>query len=347
MLMYGRANKMHHNIMTFSRSLCSFLSLVPFILPNVISIRSENRRYAAYDYDLTTPQYTPDGRLLQVEYATNACIRDDSNPIVGVGVSISSEKDDTVLIMATVCSTPLLSPVSQTLHMNRHEKGSRLDNKRLQRAQFRIIEVPLAGQNDFTSTILIGLSGLLSDATSLLQVAYSQLEEEQRMFGWHRLGLSPVGRAALSLEPSLRKSQPIVAQPSETALRLSRAVADECQKHAFGGGLRPFGASLLFAGVDDVCRNLGARVAISETHPNGGCQSNVFSVTSNGCESKNVNMFAIANSPQIMVSGKRRVLFLDLDEVQILVVEDLSSRQIVHCFQRRPCEISVQIEALH
>ena len=51
-----------------------------------------NRRYATYDYDLTTPQFTPDGRLLQVEYATTACRRDGSNPIVSVGVGIPSDE---------------------------------------------------------------------------------------------------------------------------------------------------------------------------------------------------------------------------------------------------------------
>ena len=99
-----------------------------------------------------------------------------------------------------------------------------------------------------TSTILIGLSGLLSDATSLLEIVYSHLEKEQRKFGWHRLGLSPVGVREIvdqttgssdTSQPSFqsKKSQSISTQPSETVLRLSRAIADECQTHAFGGGV--------------------------------------------------------------------------------------------------------------
>ncbi|KAL7539135.1 hypothetical protein ACHAXR_012446 [Thalassiosira sp. AJA248-18] len=295
------------------------LLFVPVILPNAVASSHDNhggrhgRRYDAYNYDMTTPQFTPDGRLLQVEYATNACIRDDSNPIVSVGISVPG---DTVLIMATISSPPT-SPSSQ---MNLSQKGQgsdeqleQIDEKDItshtkennQRTQFRIIEVPLSAsyrhssrQHTSTSTILVGLSGLLSDATSLLQIAYSHLEEEQSMFGWHRLGLSPVGistvddsisdSASRSLEPSLSKqSQSIVAQPSETVLRISRAIADKCQTHAFGGGLRPIGASLLLAGLDDImekgdnsCQKHGARIAMSETHPNGSWRSLVSTAKS-------------------------------------------------------------------
>jgi len=129
------------------------------------------------------------------------------------------------------------------------------------------------------------------------------------MFGWHRLGLSPVGISAVvdddssvsgstatttrDLKPLLRKqSQSIVAQPSETALRLSRAIADKCQTHAFGGGLRPFGASLLLAGGDN------AQVAMCETHPNGGWRSSVSTVKRYDSKIEDHK-----NCHQIMVSG--------------------------------------------
>ena len=294
-----------------------------------------SRRYAAYDYDLTTPQFTPDGRLLQVEYATNACVREDSNPIVSVGIRLPGV-GETVLIMATISSPPLSSTESlSTMKVKPFDGGgggatdrqgelqdeyeiNLLMKEKHQRAQFRIIEVPLSSREaSFQhSTMLVGLSGLLSDATTLLQVIYSHLEQEQRMMGWHRLGSSPVGISVIdeNLRGSATQCQSIFTQPSETVLRLSRALAAECQKHAFGGGLRPLGASLLLAGVDSCPYNInensktnqrrGARVAMCETHPNGGWRNSLSSVRDEfkiigHSETKGPGL----SSPQIMISG--------------------------------------------
>jgi hypothetical protein len=256
-----------------------FLLLVLAILPHALasshgsSSGHHSRRYAAYDYDLTTPQFTPDGRLLQVEYATNACVREESNPIVSIGIGLPGS-GDTVLIMATISPPPPSSTTSlSTMQANPPDRGGEAADVQLeqrdmneinslmkekhQRAQFRIIEVPLSSRaSSFQhSTILVGLSGLLSDATTLLQIIYSHLEQEQRLMGWHRLGLSPVGVSTVDESSHgsathVFRRQSIFTQPSETVLRLSRAIADECQNHAFGGGLRPLGASLLLAGVD-------------------------------------------------------------------------------------------------
>lgn len=301
--------------------------------------------YGNYNYDMTTPQYTPDGRLLQVEYATKACMREDgSNPIVSVGINSppSSDKNgsggDTILIMATI-SSPTLQPSSAspslitTRDANSVQKdidtntAEQLDENAIntaikeshhQRTQYRIIEVPLSTTStssistdtSSTTTILIGLSGLLSDATYLLQRVYSQLEEEQRNYGWHRLGSSPVGVQEIvddEQQPSMislrRQSQSMSSQPSETTLRLSRIIADECQTHAFGGGLRPLGASLLLASVDSACitdensknnkmHGGMTRVAMCETYPNGGCRSQVVS-----------GEMGLINVPKIMISG--------------------------------------------
>ena len=271
-----------------------------------------------------------------MEYATNACVREDSNPIVSIGISLPGG-GDTVLIMATISPPPPSSIASLTAievnpskrrgdatdeqaeQRDENEINSLMKDKH-QRAQFRIIEVPLSSlATSFQhSTILVGLSGLLSDATALLQIIYSHLEQEQRMMGWHRLGLSPVGVSAVdengrgSATHSFRR-QSIFTQPSETLFRLSRAIADECQKHAFGGGLRPLGASLLLAGVDSCPDALhensnthpwrGARVAMCETHPNGGWRNSL----STGYNKNNLfhgeATGATATFPQIMISG--------------------------------------------
>lgn len=250
---------------------------------------------------------------------------------------------DTLLIMATISS----SPPSQSNQVTRKDQTTDdEDNKSTiasqslnQRAQYRIIEVPLSASYHHslsasnqpssrdistikTSTLLIGLSGLLSDATSILQIVYSQLEEEQRIFGWNRLGLSPVGRIAVAsddstIQSSLTKAQyqSISTEPSETTMRLSRATADQCQKHAFGGGLRPLGASLMIAGVDNQsyhttnseCQQ-GARVAMCETDPSGSWRSQVSTVKcrwpssrSGGITGQTTN--ASISPPLVMVSG--------------------------------------------
>lgn len=244
-------------------------------------------RYATYDYDLTTPQFTPDGRLLQVEYATNACVREGSNPILTVGFG---DGDEAVIVMATV-SRDASSDVSD----GADEDGS-VSKPVNQRTQYRIVEVPISAAfsslidstNDVsaitTSTVLVGLTGHLSDANALLQTIYSQLEEEESVFGWHRLGLSPAGQDAIDSGAAFHSTT------TETALRLSRAAADQCQKHAFGGGLRPIGASLLLGAVD-LHQRIG-RIAMCKTDPSGNLDSVVY-----GIKSDEVVV------PQVMVSG--------------------------------------------
>lgn len=325
------------------------------------------RRYAAYDYDLTTPQFTPDGRLLQVEYATNACRRDGTNPIVSVGIDIPSdrtfrllrtrlgeacerladdddgdkhyvsslkegekeeEEGDTILVMATVTSSTLMEPPltnhNQEVDRNTFSESRGEVNVR---QQFRIIEVPISAAYNHiiestnpsarhitaitTSTILIGLSGHLSDATKLLQTIYSHLEEEQSIFGWHRLGVSPVGQDIKVIDNKsshlLSHSQSVSAQPTETVFRLARAAADQCQKHAFGGGLRPLGASLLLSAVDtqhchQTCNGYQqyGRVAMCETDPSGRLKNIVSNIKSQCNKDSHETLLS---PPQVMVSG--------------------------------------------
>ena len=249
------------------------------LLLSALLLFTKASRYATYDYDLTTPQFSPDGRLLQVEYALNACVRQGSNPILSVGFC---DGDDVMLVMATVTST-------QTICDNNDAGAAREMNRR---AQYRIIEVPLSSiYNQFkstrrdvsaikTSTMLVGLSGHLSDATALLQTIYSQLEEEQSVFGWHRLGVTPIGHGT-SLQ----------LKTTETTPRLARAVADQCQKHAFGGGLRPIGASLMLCAIDMEIHRPG--VAMCKTDPSGGMRSQISST-------KDDKLFL---PPQVMISG--------------------------------------------
>ena len=245
------------------------LMFVPFALG-----ASASRRYSAYNYDLTFPQFTPDGRLLQVEYAMTAA-SSKSTPIACVGLSIptfdgnghQAAEDESLLIMATISSTSLPQNNDDG---SVPDRGWSRDPSSGGRAQNRIIELPLSsfyicdptGPHRATTSILVGLSGLLPDATSLLEVTLRQLEYEQRMFGWHRLG------------SNLCQSQ---LQTADICPRLGRSIADKCQTHAFGGGLRPVGASILLASVDGGMGdfgNHGALMTMCETLPNGDCTVN-------------------------------------------------------------------------
>ena len=409
----------------------------------ISSSSSSRGRYAVYDYDLTTPQYTPDGRLLQVEYATNACRGDKGgegrNPIVCVGMSIPSQRDvllyntrrlqnqkrrkqqqqqlnesggqrkselectdndgdddsftevsgDALLIMATISSPPPSSSTSLMVDSKHKTDGNNKEKQsssstteqqsnyiNQQRTQCRIIEVPLStsfqtqyyGKTSSTTTtestsILIGLSGILADATALLQIAYSVLEEEQISFGWHRLGLSPVGTTTVAVDsnciddyydvnvnavtkshvhPRRQQQQQqtaAAAQPSETTVRLARAIGDKCQKHAFGGGLRPLGASLMIAGIEQQQQKGGSgssiKLAMCETEPSGAVSViNPFWVTpttsttsssAEGAENK-----LVINSPRVMVSGGATKSQSKLKQTMTLRTRDLYDDIIVN-----------------
>jgi len=127
---------------------------------------TSSSNYNAYQYDMTTPQFTPDGRLLQVEYAARA----SDHSMFGM---VSFRHNESMMI---VCCPRLVI---------------------------------------FHDTILIGWSGILSDTVALLHHVYDQDDAHVRMYG-SRL----------------------------TAKQVATAVATKCQEHSFGGGLRPFGATL-------------------------------------------------------------------------------------------------------
>jgi hypothetical protein len=156
------------------------LALALCLKINLLILPSEaiSNEYNAYNYDLTTPQFTPDGRLLQVEYASSAA--DRSSPLVAV-----SFNNTLILITMTANST----------------------------AQNRLII--------WNDKIVIAPSGVLADSVALLQLLG---KEATKHFQTYRTKLV-------------------------SAHQVAHVLANACQTHAFGGGVRPFGSTMLVCGI--------------------------------------------------------------------------------------------------
>lgn len=146
--------------------------------------------YNAYKYDMTTPMFTPDGRLLQVEYACRAACH--SSPLVVL------KGKDSIVVMVSKSS-------------RRH------------RGQDRLV---VFGDD----SVVIAMSGVLSDSIRLLRIVQEESERELRRYG-----------TTLSCQ------------------QIATIVGDSCQLHAFGGGMRPYGSTMI---ICDSCN-------VWQTDPSG------------------------------------------------------------------------------
>lgn len=176
------------------RSACLLCGL----LFKLASSSRTNSNYNVYKYDDTVPQFTPDGRLLQVEYASGAA--DHSAPVVAAAIS------DDLLLMCTTSARRSIGVYQE-----------------------RLVLVPTGNMarttvSDMEEYVVVALSGVLADSLALLEAVQEERFSQQRTYG---------------------------ESGSNIPARVARTIADQCQRHAFGGGLRPFGATLLICGVND------------------------------------------------------------------------------------------------
>ncbi len=156
-------------------------SLLLSLTCSLLSYTAHASSYNAYNYDMTTPMFTPDGRLLQCEYASRAATW--SSPLV-----VLKGTDFTILVTA----------------------------KSSTRAQDRLILLQ--------DSHIVAMSGVLSDSLSLLSHLQKEMEHEQRLYG----------RAA-----------------TMSALKIATILGNECQLHAFGGGIRPYGSNMVVCGANE------------------------------------------------------------------------------------------------
>ena len=171
---------------------CSFLFLFLSLFVHIDLGHANNNNYNVYNYDMATPQFTPDGRLLQVEYASTAA--ELSSPVV----AFQHNKETLVLIALRTSNT-----------------------------QSRIVQL----DND----ICIAMSGVLADSIALLQVVMKRTAQHMQQY-----------KKPLSL------------------FHVASAVADACQRHSFGGGIRPYGSTMLICGFTG-----GSKATLYQTDPAG------------------------------------------------------------------------------
>ena len=199
-----------------SRILSSIVRCViasSILVPLVASSSSVSRNnYNVYNYDQTTPQFTPDGRLLQVEYASSAA--DVSAPMVVLefisSKSSTTSGDDDESSLAYPCTVLITLPKQPFSPQNRIviiEKSnlSKKPSSFLQR-----------------STYCVAMSGILADSLALLQAGIKKAAEHSLQY-----------QEVLDMESFVQ------------------VLADECQSRVFAGGLRPYGSTLLLCGYED------------------------------------------------------------------------------------------------
>ena len=255
-------------LLTFSPSSTLLRASAPRQI--LVQVEASSPPYNAYQYDLTTPRFTPDGRLLQVEYASRA--PEQSGPLVAVPVWSDGGDDDgsgghSVVIASIAARSPLSKDDASKDEDDTSGNGKKvralMKSKRRRKGQSRLLSLPLGptvstggAASSPNRSIVVGLSGILADATSLLEILQDDLTQYRSMYGLGKLhavlpndsaednGRGPGEALATSTSSAL-------AAPTVVARRVAREVGRRCQTNSFGGGIRPFGASIAICGVDE------------------------------------------------------------------------------------------------
>jgi len=114
---------------------------------------SGNTNYNIYNYDQTNSQFTPDGRLLQIEYASVAS--EQSPPVMIVDLCGGNDNDDDERCLVLMTIPKQEQSIQQRFIILEHHQGERKNNM----------------------PIVLAMSGILSDSLALIQAGLKQLQE--------------------------------------------------------------------------------------------------------------------------------------------------------------------------
>jgi 20S proteasome alpha/beta subunit len=204
-----------------------------------VEASSSRSNYNPYQYDLTVPQFTPDGRLLQVEYAKMAST-DHSIPIIAAtihhgdtrkSIAPQSAKEEIITILVAgrrkaegqQSRLILLPSFSSIISSSNHHTPTG------------------ASENGAKNCIVIAISGVLADALSILQTIQSFRIQEYRSMG--------------STATDLPASRRIAIQ-----------IASQCQARTLAGGKRPLGATFWITTPSNYATN---GLILYQTDPSG------------------------------------------------------------------------------
>jgi 20S proteasome alpha/beta subunit len=201
--------------------------------------------YNVYNYDLSTPVFTPDGLLKQVEYASLSSSH--STPIVLLSSHcIKGCNQGTFLVIAT-------SKENASEKRNQEMMSKRSQNAETrsytQQGQSRIIQIPIQDMSD--SSIVVGVSGILPDAVSLVQSGRDLIHSLQSAYGMKSM------------------------DPLSCAREVAECIADKCEQHALGGGMRPYGAEVFVCAIKNTNDSVSSKWDVHDgivyiTQPSGG-----------------------------------------------------------------------------
>ena len=125
------------------------------------------------------------------------------------------------------------------------------------RHQSRIISIPLNEKN--TCSIGIGLTGIVADNISLLQEIKSQISSFTKWYGMY----SPYNHNNNHNDDN--DDSDLYISIENAVNTIGNSIGKECQKCSFGGGIRPYGSSIVICGIDEKNDN----VSIVVTYPSG------------------------------------------------------------------------------
>ena len=270
----SRARTLFSFPLGLSLSLTVVLSLCLVEVVTVSGSTTGGKSYNAYNFDLTTPQFTPDGRLLQVEYASAAS--EHSSPLVALTLPLpleeglkkeENQETGTVLLSKqqefeqalVLISVKQSSTKSSTMEdeSNGSHENTNLDPTRTGSSTFpimtachnRLVIIP-SSHNDFSNNeirynnnrdVVVAMSGVLADCVALLQKVWDQVSKHYQLYQTHL-----------------------------SCVQVAQVLADACQVHSFGGGIRPYGSTMLVCGMNDAERPANVQHTLMQTDPSGG-----------------------------------------------------------------------------